>query len=210
MKILSLPAAAAAAFAFYCACSNPQKAGSETTNGITVQVRMNKNVEVTTDKTMMVSVYSASFLPYNRNGFADSALVDTAGSYSFVVPDTGRYNLYGRDTASHQGALIQRIPVFDSTVGYTDSAAFDSLSTVFGTASDSIRPQRNAIVYAPGSPLFDSTDASGKYFIPFIPKGNIRFIAFKEIQVYWGPLVISDSATAQIPLVGKELDFTLK
>jgi hypothetical protein len=210
MKIPGIPAAAAAACAIYCACSNPQKAGSETTNGITVQVMMNRNVEVRTEKTMMVSIYSGTFLPYNRTGYADSALVDSAGSFSFVVSDTGRYNLYGRDTVSRRGALVQHIPVFDSTVGYKDSAAFDSLSTVSGTVLDSVKPQGKAVVYAPGSPLFDSTDVSGNYSISFVPKGHIRFIAFKEVQVYWGPLVISDSATAQIPLVGKGLDFTLK
>jgi hypothetical protein len=202
---------AACAFLFY--CSNPQTAGSETTNGITVAV-IDRSVEVRTGKTMMISLHAASYLPFNQSGYTASMLVDSGGSFSFAVPDTGCYNLYARDTAMGQGALLQNIPVFDSTNGYADSAGFDSLSRLFGIVTFSDTPQVRAVVYAPGSPCFDSTDSSGGYSISYVPKGNIRFIAIKKVSVYWSdvPMIRADTVTAQVPIADLRsgLNFVLK
>jgi hypothetical protein len=200
---------AACALLFYCA--NPHTAGSETTNGITVAV-IDRSVEVKTEKTMMISLHAASYLPFSRSGYAASMLVDSSGSFSFTVPDTGCYNLYARDTATRHGALLQHIPVFDSTNGYVDSAAFDSLYRVYGIVTFSDTPQVRGVVYAPGSPLFDSTDSSGRYSISYIPKGNIRFVAMKEVSVYKGLLIRADTLTAQVPVADLRsgLNFMLK
>ena len=205
-----LPVLIAACALHFC-CSNPQMAGSETTNGITVAV-IDRSVEVKTEKTIMISLHAASYLPFKDSGYATSMLVDSGGSFSFAVPDTGYYNLYARDTTTQQGALLQHIPVFDSTNGYTDSAGFDSLYRVYGIVTFSDTPQVKVVVYAPGSPLFDSTDSSGSYSISYIPKGNIRFIAKKEISVYKGLLIRADTVTAQVPVADLRsgLNFVLK
>jgi hypothetical protein len=202
---------AACALFFY--CSNPHMAGSETTNGITVAV-VDRSVEVKTGKTMMISLHAASYLPFSHSGYAASMLVDSGGSFSFTVPDTGCYNLYARDTVIGQGALLQKIPVFDSTNGYADSSGFDSLYRVYGTVTFSDTPQIKTVVYAPGSPCFDSTDSSGGYSISYVPKGNIRFIAVKKVSVYWSdvPMIRADTVAAQVPVADKRigLNFVLK
>ena len=200
---------AACALLFH--CSNPQTAGSETTNGISVAV-IDRSVEVKTEKTMMISLHAASYLPFKDSGYSASMLVDSGGSYSFTVPDTGCYNLYARDTAMGQGALLQNIPVFDSTNGYADSTGFDSLSSLYGVVTFSDTPQVRAVVYAPGSPCFDSTDAAGMYSILYVPKGNIRFIAIKQGNKDYGPSILADTVTAQVPVADLRsgLNFVLK
>lgn len=200
---------AACALLFH--CSNPHTAGSETTNGITVAV-IDRSVEVKTEKTMMISLHAVSYLPFKDSGYAASTLVDSGGSYSFALPDTGCYNLYARDTATQQGALLQHIPVFDSTNGYTDSTGFDSLSRLFGVVTYSDTPQAAAVVYAPGSPLFASTDNAGMYSILYVPKGNIRFIAIKQGDKAYGPSIRADTVTTQVPVANSRsgLNFVLK
>ncbi len=162
------------------ACSSDNtvgpSAGSETTNGMTVAV-VDSTVSGIAGPGVIVAIYAADYLPHRDLGFADTVLVGADSAYVFAGLEPGTYRLVAIDQSGGLGAYVDSLTVGirNDTVG--DTVQFDSLRSMEGRVTLSQTPQELCVVFVPGTPWFDSTDAAGEFRLESLPGSTCTLVA---------------------------------
>jgi hypothetical protein len=157
------------AFLFACNSSSPTAgSGSKTTNTIEVSAASN-SVSGTAPEGILISLYSAGYLPHLDSGFTGSALVAEDGEFSFSALDTGTYTVLAQDTSSETALIFMEVPVYPHTSGFSISDTLNLTAVISGIVYKDTLKQEAATVYIKGTPFYDSTDSSGSFLINNVP-----------------------------------------
>ena len=124
-------------------------------------------------KPVSLQLFSSVYRPYDGAGFSVIPVQDGTGSFTCDSLERGLYNLFAYDSLKSGAALIQEIPINDSTGQFTVRAFFAPWVTVQGVIHDTSAMQADFRgAYITGTPFFAVADSIGAFSFPRVPAGD--------------------------------------
>lgn len=164
-----------------CAGDPVAGSGTQTTNGLCVEVAGNvlygyiftRDIDGSETRsgprTVRIELRAAAYKPYDHVGFSAAYTPDSTGGFTSGVLADGLYNILAFDTASGAGTAILQVYAGQGAGPFTRRNTFASLGSIGGRVVRGSIDTLPMGVYIPGSPWFALTDTAGTFLLGNVP-----------------------------------------
>ncbi len=145
--------------------------GSETINATVIVSDTNArfDVDIKSGSSLTIRIYSDRYKPYERTGFADSLLSDSAASIAWRAPASGDYNFIMSTDPSKKAAFISGVRL---GYGIRDTIVCGMKKCIaFKGAIQSGNAASPYLLFIQGSPFFCISDTARRFVMADLPSG---------------------------------------
>jgi hypothetical protein len=154
--------------------SEPARAGSETTNGVTV-VAGTDGVSGKAAPGVTITVCTSGYDPVADTGFAGFAVAASDSTFAIAIPSPGVYVAWLSDTAQELAAMVPDLVVGGAPTEHV--IELGPLHVIAGVVLRDSTPVAGANVFVVSSLFATTSSADGSYAMAGIPSGPVTVIA---------------------------------